>query len=443
MILIRGRYIVTMDERFRVFKRGCVVVDGNVIVDVGPFDELRKIYRCDEVIGDDWHVVVPGFVNCHYHSREQLALTLFPDGLDEKEWFWNYVLPYHEALSPEDEKLAFELALYSMARNGVTTFSDGGLLYPSTTLTALENIPLRCLASTWCWDIPEKIQKTTEKAFEEIVRLHREFAGKYDGLLDVCATPISVLTCSRELLKEVVVWARQNNVKIFIHASSFSEEVLRSVQRFGDTPVGYLHGIGFLDRNVNLLHAVHLTERDVELVAGSDAGVVCCPYSSMVKGKGLAVNGKFPELLQRGVRVGLGSDGAPSSHHIDMLRNASVFTGLFRDARMDAKAVKAVDSLKAITTVGAELLGLAEKTGSITKGKRADLVLLNMRNPSFIPMTDVYRSIVFSATGLAVDTVMVNGKIIVEDGVVMNLDFEELFKKAEKAVERIKSKMEF
>ncbi|MDW8063220.1 MAG: amidohydrolase family protein [Candidatus Caldarchaeum sp.] len=441
MFLVRGRYVITMDDRLKVFKRGCVVVDGNVIVDVGPFDDLRTIYRCDEVIGDDWHVVLPGFVNCHYHSREQLAVSLFPDGLGEKEWFWNYVLPYHEALSPEDEKLAFELALVAMARNGVTTFSDGGLIFPDTTLTALEKIPLRCYASTWCWDIPQKIAKSTEQAFREIVDLYMKYHGKNNGLLNVCATPISVLTCSEKLLTEVFSWAREKGLKTSIHVASFVEEVEKCLETFGTSPADYLRRIGVLDQSVNLLHAVHLSDQDVEAVARSGAGVVCCPTSSTKKGKGLAVKGKVPELLEKGVKVGLGGDGAPSSQHVDMLRMASLFAGLFRDSRMDAKAVKAVDALKALTIGGAEVLGASAVTGSIVKGKKADLVLLDLRDPSFIPLTDVVQALVFSATGSAVDTVIVDGKILVEGGIVKNVDYREIASNAEKAVERIAAKI--
>ncbi|MEM0441435.1 MAG: amidohydrolase family protein [Candidatus Caldarchaeum sp.] len=440
MVVVRGRFVVTMNSEMKVWKNGGVAVEDGEIVEVGRFEDLKQRYG-GEIIGDKWKIVIPGLVNCHYHSREQLAATLFPDGLGEAEWFNNYCLRYHEVLGPDEEKVALELALYAMARNGVTAFSDGGLIYPDVSLTAVEKNPLRIYASTWCWDMPPRIRKTSEQAMKEIDELRRKWAGKHRGLVEVCVTPISVTTCSRELLHQTFSYAKSHQLKTYIHTSSFREEVEKAIQTFGITPVGYLRREGLLRNYVNLLHAVHLTDEDVEWIAESGARVVCCPWSSMKKGKGLAVSGRFPELLKKGVRVGLGADGAPSSQHVDMLRTAGAFAGLFRDARMDAKAVTTTDALKAITSTAADLLGASNRTGSIEKGKRADLVLIDVRHPDFVPLSDPMQALVFSATGSAVDTVMVDGRIIVEHGEVKNVDFEELFRRAEKALEKIASKM--
>nr|BAJ48436.1 amidohydrolase [Candidatus Caldarchaeum subterraneum] len=441
MFIVRGRFVVTVDEVNRVFRDGGVVVEGDRIVDVGFFEDLKKRYRCDMVVGDEWKIVLPGLVNCHYHSREQLSQTMFPDGLGETTWFNNFCLPYHAALTPEEEKTAFRLALYAMALNGVTTFADGGLLYPSTTLETLDEIPLRCLASTWCWDRADIIPKTAEEAFEELTHLHREFKGGFGGRLDVCATPISVTTCSQKLLRQVVEWARENNVKTFIHVSSFREEVEKALSTFGVTPVQYLFERGLLSRDVNILHSIHLSMDDVARIVSSGAGVVSCPYSSLKKGKGISVRGVFPEMLAEGVRVGLGGDGAPSAQHVDMLRTLSLFTGLCRDIRMNASLPLAKDAIRFVTSTAADLLGLGHRVGSLEKGKKADIVLLDMRFPDFIPVLDVLQSVVFSATGAAVDTVIVDGRVVVEGRRVIGVDAERLFRESEAAAEKIAERL--
>ncbi|BAJ51196.1 amidohydrolase [Candidatus Caldarchaeum subterraneum] len=441
MFIVRGRFVVTVDEVNRVFRDGGVVVEGDRIVDVGFFEDLKKRYRCDMVVGDEWKIVLPGLVNCHYHSREQLSQTMFPDGLGETTWFNNFCLPYHAALTPEEEKTAFRLALYAMALNGVTTFADGGLLYPSTTLETLDEIPLRCLASTWCWDRADIIPKTAEEAFEELTHLHREFRGGFGGRLDVCATPISVTTCSQKLLRQVVEWARENNVKTFIHVSSFREEVEKALSTFGVTPVQYLFERGLLSRDVNILHSIHLSMDDVARIVSSGAGVVSCPYSSLKKGKGISVRGVFPEMLAEGVRVGLGGDGAPSAQHVDMLRTLSLFTGLCRDIRMNASLPLAKDAIRFVTSTAADLLGLGHRVGSLEKGKKADIVLLDMRFPDFIPVLDMLQSVVFSATGAAVDTVIVDGRVVVEGRRVIGVDAERLFRESEAAAEKIAERL--
>ncbi|MEM1938009.1 MAG: amidohydrolase family protein, partial [Candidatus Caldarchaeum sp.] len=437
VFLVRGRFVVTMDGSLRVLRHGGVVVDDGVIVEVGPYDVLRNNYRGVDVVGDEWKVVAPGFINCHYHSREQLAQTLFPDGLGEVEWFRKFCLPYHQTLSPDDEKLAFTLALTSMALNGVTTFADGGLIYPSTTLEALQTIPLRCFASTWCWDLPETIPKTAEEALAELKNLYQSFMGRMKGLVRVCAAPISVETCSPQLLEEVFHWAREKELKTYIHVASFRQD-----KSDGSTAVEYLYSKSLLGQDTNLLHAIHLTDRDVRLVAETGAAAVCCPMSSLTKGKGLTIRGKYPEMLRLGVRVGLGADGAPSTHHTDILRLASLFAGLFRDSRMDAGVIPAVEALKAATSTAAMVLGLEDEVGSLEVGKRADIVLLDVRRPAFTPSMDIIRSLVFSATGDAVDTVIVDGRLVVSGGRVLGLDYEKLYRAVEKTVERIGSEFQ-
>ncbi|MCS7138115.1 MAG: amidohydrolase family protein [Candidatus Caldarchaeum sp.] len=432
--MVRGRFLISGET---VLKNGCVVVEGDRIVDVGPFDEMRKRYGCDVVLGDEWKVVAPGLINCHYHSREQLAQTLFPDGLGEEEWFSRYCLPYHEALGPDEERLAFQLALYSMALNGITAFADGGIVYPSTTLEALEAIPLRCFTSTWCWDVPETLHRTVDEALYELEQLYQTFHGRMNGLLRVCATPISTETCSEELLEEVFSWSRNKGLKTHIHAASFIEEFNRSVVKRGKAPVEYLAEKRLLNKDTVLLHAIHLSENDVKLIGDSGAAAVCCPMSALTKGKGLALKGKYPELLRNGVRVGLGADGAPSSHHTDMLRLAALFAGIFRDARMDAKAVSAVEAWNAATSTAASVLGIDHETGSLEKGKKADIILLDLRRPAFTPSSDILKSLVFSATGDSVDTVIVNGRVVVYHREIKGFDCEKVYEYACEAVSNL------
>lgn len=180
---------------------------------------------------------------------------------------------------------------------------------------------------------------------------------------------------------------------------------------------------------------------DVERIVASGAGVVSCPYSSLKKGKGISVRGVFPEMLQRGVRVGLGGDGAPSAQHVDMLRTLSLFTGLCRDMRINASLPLAKDAIRFVTSTAADLLGLGHRVGSLEKGKKADIVLLDMRFPDFIPVLDVHQSLVFSATGAAVETVIVDGRVVVEGRRVIGVDAERLVRESEVAAGKIAERL--
>jgi 5-methylthioadenosine/S-adenosylhomocysteine deaminase len=435
VFLVRGRYVLTMDSEMRVIRDGCVAVDDGVVVDVGAFEELRRRYG-GEVLGGDRKLVMPGLVNCHIHSREHLAVTAFPEGVPEERWFPDYCVPYHVWLDPEGERLAFKLALCDMALNGVTCFADGGLMYPETTLKVVENIQLRCLVSTWCWDLPQSIPKTAEQCMRELENLYTMFHNTSDGLVRASATPISVPTCSDKLLRDVFLWAMERNLPVFIHVASIWQDVETTVRQRGCTPVRHLSRLGVLHRGVNLLHSIYLSDDDVGVVSDAGVGVVACPASAAVKGKGLGPHGKFPELLERGVRVGLGVDGAPSAHHSDMLRMGALFAGILRDSRTRPGLAASAKVLRMLTAGGAELLGLGTEVGSIERGKRADLTVFDINTPLFFPTQDIYRSTLFTLTGCRADTVIVNGRPVVVDGRLLGVSLEEVWEEVERYLER-------
>ena len=435
MLLVRGRYVLTMDSGMRVFRDGCVVVDDGFVVDVGPFDELRGRYR-GEVLGGDRKLVMPGLVNCHIHSREHLAVTAFPEGVPEKRWFPDHCISYHVWLDAEGERLAFKLALCDMALNGVTCFADGGLMHLETNLGAVKEIPLRCLVSTWCWDLPQSIPKTADQCMRELENLYTMFHNSFNGLVRASATPISVPTCSDRLLRDVGLWALERSLPVFIHVASTDQDVEETVRQRGVTPAHHLRRLGVLRRGVNLLHSIYLNDADVGVISDAGAGVVACPASAAVKGKGLGPHGKFPELLAKGVRVGVGVDGAPSAHHSDMLRLGALFAGILRDSRTGPGLAKAAEVLRMLTAGGAELLGLGAEVGSLERGKRADLAVFDISAPLMYPTQDIYRSVLFTLTGCRADTVIVDGRPVVEGGELIGVSLEKVGGEVERYLER-------
>jgi cytosine/adenosine deaminase-related metal-dependent hydrolase len=174
----------------------------------------------------------------------------------------------------------------------------------------------------------------------------------------------------------------------------------------------------------------------VGVVSDAGVGVVACPASAAVKGKGLGPHGKFPELLERGVRIGLGVDGAPSAHHSDMLRMGALFAGILRDSRTRPGLAASAKVLRMLTAGGAELLGLGTEVGSIERGKRADLTVFDINTPLFFPTQDIYRSTLFTLTGCRADTVIVNGRPVVVDGRLLGVSLEEVWEEVERYLER-------
>ncbi|GEM_PF-1350149 len=433
---VAGDYVLTMDPKVPVVKNGAVVVEDGEVVSVGRTEEVVDAYRPELVLGGRWRVVLPGLIDAHVHTRERLAAFLFPDTVASDEWMKRYAMPYHASLDEEAERVAVELQLATMALQGVSLYVEAGYVHLRSHIEALRRIGLRAVLCPWLWDLPEFHRTTVEDVKRAADELERA-AGELGGRVSCGLAPVSAATCSPELIREVKGVADERGWRVYLHAASTTSEVEYVRSKTGLTPIGYLESLGVLDGNTVLVHAVYMEGDDVGRVLRSGAGVVACPVSGAVKGKGLSRSSRFPELIRAGARLCVGTDGAPSSRTFSPLKAASFLAMLVKDVTSDPSILSAYDVISLATMRASEVIGVGG-VGRIVVGEPADVAVFDLRSsPGLLPLGDPVQALAYGDLNTAVEHLIVNGRFVVRDGVLVGADLGALLEKAGLMAERL------
>jgi 5-methylthioadenosine/S-adenosylhomocysteine deaminase len=260
------------------------------------------------------------------------------------------------------------------------------------------------------------------KFSEDLCRAWRD-----DPLIRVAIQPHAVYTCSPDLLLQCGELAEKYDTRLIMHLSETPQEVRDCRIRYGATPVGHLYRLGLLNRRLLADHAVVLDVADLMLLAASGAGVAHCPESNMKLASGIA---PVVELLKRGITVGLGTDGCASNNNLDLMQEMDTAAKLQKVHCMDPTVLPARTALKMATTNGARILGLEKKVGALAPGLKGDMIVIDLDQPHLTPLYDPYSHLVYAATGADVQTVLVHGRILVQDRRLLSFDLEETLARA-------------
>jgi 5-methylthioadenosine/S-adenosylhomocysteine deaminase len=430
-ILITGGTVVTMAGPN--IERGSVVIRGGEIVDVGPSAEIDKKYTAKTVIKAGGHAVTPGFVNAHTH----VPMTLFRGIADDRElmdWLTNFIFPA-EAKNVDREfvKWGTRLAAAEMIRSGTTTFADM-YYYESDIARETKAAGLRGVLGETLIDFPAPDNKTWDAA----IAYMRDYAKQWksDRLITPAIAPHAPFTVSKEHLQQVRALATELGIPILIHVSETKDELRQVAERAnGMTPGQYLDSIGFLGDDVVAAHGVHLTAGELRTFAAKKTGVVHCPESNQMLASGVA---PVVEMIAAGMEVGLGTDGpAGSNNNLDMVEEMASAARLQKVMRNDPKAISAREVLRLATIGGAQVLGLADKIGTLERGKRADVVLVDLQSVKSQPVYSVESAVVYAASGNSVVTTIVDGKILMRRGTVLTVDEAATMRKAREYRDKI------
>jgi len=430
-ILITGGTVVTMAGPN--IERGSVAIRNGEIVAVGPSSEIDKNYDAKTVIKAGGMAVVPGFVNAHTH----VPMTLFRGIADDRElmdWLTNFIFPA-EAKNVDREfvKWGTRLAAAEMIRSGTTTFADM-YYFESDIARETKAAGLRGVLGETVLDFPAPDNKTWDAAMQYL----RDYAKRWkgDALITPAFAPHAPFTVSKEHLQEVRKLATELGVPILIHVSETRDELRQVAEKQeGATPGAYLDSIGFLGDDVVAAHGVWLTPEELKTFAARKTGVVHCPESNQMLASGVA---PVVEMITAGVEVGLGTDGpAGSNNNLDMVEEMASAARLQKVSRNDPKAISAREVLRLATIGGAEVLGLDDKIGTLERGKRADVVIVDLQATRVQPVYSVESAIVYAASGSAVVTTIVDGKILMRRGELTTLDEAEVVTKAKEYREKI------
>lgn len=408
-IIIQNGLVLTMDKERRVIENGSVLIRNGMIESIAPKEEFKDI-KADQVIDANGRIVMPGLVNCHTH----LPMTMFrglADDLPLDVWLNEHIFPAEARdVNPESVEKWAEHAVKEMLLSGTTTCCDGYFL-ESCAAKAVQKTGLRAVLAQGVIDFPAPGVADPSRNIEAAEGYLDEVSGTADHIYPsvFCHSPY---TCSSRTLKAAKALAKERGVLFQIHVAETKNEAGMIQELNGRSIIKYLDDLGLLDEQTLLVHAVWVDEKDIEIIAQSGAGVAHCPESNMKLASGIA---KIPAMIDAGINVGLGTDGCASNNDLDLFGEMDTTAKLHKVALMDPCAMSAKTCLEAATIKGAAAIGLDGITGSLEKGKKADIIMVDTFEPHMVPMFDPYSAIVYSARASDVNMVMVDGKILVKD----------------------------
>jgi len=433
-LMIEAGSIITMDATRRIIRDGAIAVKGDRIVAVDKRSALRDKYKAKRTVDGRSHVVTPGLVNSHIHFYHQMHRGMAPDTFDGNQWS-NFV---HSKVAPiltaEDEVWAAYIVLIEILKTGTTTYLAAGSYNPDPVLEAIPKVGLRGFEGRRTFDYVhlghQALAEPTEKCIEENARVMEKYkAGFANNLVRPCVNIVGLGRVTDKLILKSKELADRHGAILNMHQCAFPEEVASIKQRTGRTPIEHLDHLGALGPNVVLVHMVHVTDREIEILARTGTHVIHNPGTALKIVYGMTQWGKFPEMMKAGVNVGIGTDAGDCANFMDIVRVLYLAATLYKDIRFDPQLMGAEVALEMATIHGARAVGMEKEIGSLEPGKKADIVLFNADTPQWQPMYCEPYNLVYSASGDSADTVIVDGRIVMEKRKVKTINEREVIEK--------------
>jgi len=422
-IMIKGGTIVTMDEKRRIIRDGSVVIRKNIIAAVGKTDYLTKKYSSDVVLNAKGKVIMPGLINCHQHTQQSLMKSLVYGELLGPSIYTEICKPFEIALTKKEAYISALLSCIESIKAGVTCLTDPGAYPVEEIANAVKETGMRAILSKWLYepDVESEVSYLLPATLKDSLKFLKKWNGKADGRIRVWFAPFIMTNTDEEFLKTKEL-AEKYGVGVQTHLSQVREEVDYSLKKWQKRPVEHLEDIGFLGPNVLTAHMIFLSDKEIDILKRHDVKVVHCPTWQ----PGYA---KVPLMLERGLTVSLGCD-THSSDIFDMMRIASFIHRYHWGAPYeDVLALPAERVLEMATVNGARSLLLEKEIGSISQGKKADLIIINFKKPHLTPSHDVVSDLAELTFGSDVETVIIDGIVVMKDRIIKTVNEEEILKK--------------
>ena len=433
-LIIAGDYIVTMDPADTVIQDGAVAIDAGVILAIGSAADINARYVADGNLPGDGRIVMPGLINGHSHA----AMTLLrgvADDLDLMDWLQNYIFPAEvEFVDEEFVRIGTQLACWEMIRGGTTTFVDM-YYYPDVIAQVVEECGLRAYISATVIDQRSPDAESAADSLNKGQVFVDNWRGRNSRITPIWG-PHANYTLNAEQLADTRAAANAAGIPISIHMSESPFELEYSKQTYGTTSIELFESIGFLDGPTIGAHVVWPTESEIRILAEREVGVIHNPTSNMKISSGIS---PVTDMLNAGVRVGLGTDGAASNNDLDMWEEMRLAAFLQKVDTMDPKALSASTVLGMATRGGAEAIGLREFVGALETGMRADVIQVSFDDVHFVPTYDVISHLVYVADEQDVASVTVDGRLLMRDGEFLTIDTARVREEATALAARIQA----
>lgn len=414
-IIIKNGTILTMDKNNKVINNGVVVIKDNKIISVGT-EELLKIYSANKIIDAENGIIMPGMINTHNHLPMIAFRGLGEEGISNR--LFAYFFPLEEEKLNRD--LIYKATVHGsidMALSGVTTYAD--MYYHMDEMAkATKAVGIRGVLGETVIKFPVVDAKKPYGGIEYAVNFIEEY--KNDDLIIPAIGPHAPYTVSKEKMQEIDKLSQKYNVPVMIHVGEFDDEDKR-LNLKNKSVVEYMDSIGVLNKRVLLAHAIHLNEKDLDIIKEKKVSIA---YNPMANAKGATGIARAYEMLNKNIKVGLGTDGPMSSNQVDLFRTLSYASSMQRLKYNDRTIMTPDIVIRMATIGGAQALNLDEKIGSIEVGKLADIIIVETKSTNMMPNYDPFATLVFQANSSNVDTTIVNGKIIVENKKLKTYDIK-------------------
>ena len=436
------RFIVTMDPERRIIRDGTVVIDGQRITEVGKATDLQHV-TADRTIDAREMVLTPGFCNGHMHiSYAHATRGIFPDDIGNQ--YLPNVFRLQAVMTPEEEYHTSLLGITELLKYGTTCFLDpGSTKHLHATMEAYEQSGCRIMVGAHVTDQPNPINLpvyTTDQAISLMAQTIEAYNNRLEGRVQAWAMPFSSDFCSSELLQAAKEISDQHDTGLTLHQGGSASSVNNHLQKHGKRPIEYLEEQGVLGPRTLLAHVIGIDDAEIDSMARTDTKTVMCPTAALKGASGTTLQGKLPEMLGRGVCVALGTDAGNNANLIETMRSMYLAAIIYKDARQDPTAVPAETALEMATINGARAFGLDGDIGSIEVGKKADLVLFDTRRAEWRTLFNPVNNLVYNADGRSVHTVIVDGRVVVEDHKPTFVDEWELIQKVQAIGENMLSR---
>lgn len=400
-LIIYNGTIITMDPQRRIIPQGAVVVQGNLIAALGTSTDIMKQYKATQIIDAQNSAILPGFINGHVHA----AMTLFrgvTENLSLNEWLQNYILPLeHKYVTPDFVYWGTVLGCLEMISGGITTAVDM-YLFEEQAAQAFSDLNMRAIAG---YNIV---------AYDDIAKAETYIKTWKDKnqLVTPAVAPHSPYSCTTEVLIAAKNLAHKYQVPITIHIAETKQSVQLTKKREGAGPLSYLANIHFLDKNIIAAHVVNVDSHDMDLLKKYNVGVIHNPTSNLNLSSGIA---PITTMLEKGIAVGLGTDGAASTNSLNLISEMKLAALLQKVHMEDPRALDAQTALELATIRGARAIHRADEIGSIEVGKKADIITISLNRYHQKPLYNIVSQIVFASESSDVTTVIIDGKIVMRN----------------------------
>jgi len=428
-ILIHNGTILTMDGQNTIIHNGMIAISDSTISYVGKSRKDSITVKKD--LDAQGGLILPGLINSHTHAAMSLFRGL-ADDLPLMEWLQNYIFPVESKMDADFVRVGTFLACAEMILSGTTTFCDM-YLFEEEVARAAKEAGMRAVVGEVIYDFPSPNYGALEKGFIYTEALIERW--EKDPLINIAVEPHSLFTCGEELLRKANDLALAKGVPLILHLAETKEEVHEIEKKYRKRPVQHLNDLGLLGSHLIVDHCVHINKTEIELLAENNVSIVHNPESNMKLASGIA---PVPDMIVKGITVGLGTDGCASNNNLDLFGEMDMAAKLHKVHKLDPTVMNAQTLVHMATIDGAKVLGLEKITGSLEVGKRADLIVIDTHKPHLVPMYNPYSHLVYAVSGNDVKYSIIDGKIVMEERRLLTLDLEDIIEQSQEKSYRVK-----